>query len=174
MKLSAPVRIPLRRLLLSVVALAALLVFAFPAAAVPKVPIGPRIDVFLGTPTTFPANQPFHVRHSWFSMLPPTDEPGLNHFQAIGKYGFRLELDGETVEPDYIHRFVSDVDVLTQTWVHNFPNGLSAGTHTFRGFFTGPCQRLVDVGYIPGPCAQQNEIMLAGGAPVTLTVEFTP
>jgi len=161
-------------LLLSVLALAGMLVFAISAAAVPKEPIGPRIDVFLGTPTTFPANQPFHVRHGWLLPLPPLDEPQLNHFQAVGKNGFRLELDGQTVEPDFIDRYVSDDDVLRQTWVHNFPNGLSAGTHTFRGYFTAACEGLVTAGYLPGPCTQQNEIMLAGGAPVTLTVQFTP
>jgi hypothetical protein len=147
-----------------------LLVFAIPAAAVPRARIGQRINVLLGTPTTFPANQPFHVAHGWIGFL---HEPQQDHFQAIGKFAFRLELDGQAVEPDFVDRWVSE-DTLHSSWVHNFPTGLSAGPHTFNGYFTGPCKVLVSVGYNPGPCPKQNEVILAGGAPATLTVEFTP
>lgn len=161
----------MRRSLVSVVALTALLIFTIPAAAVPEARTGQRINVLLGTPTTFPANQPFHVAHGWISSLPREHED--SHFQAIGKFAFRLEVDGQTVEPDFVDRWVSE-DILHRQWVHNFPNGLSAGTHTFSGYFTGPCEGLVSVGYNPGPCPKQNEVILAGGAPVTLTVEFTP
>jgi hypothetical protein len=163
-------RYTMRRSLVGVVALAALLVFTLPAAAVPRARTGERINVLLGTPTTFPANQPFHVAHGWI-LLPRDNE---NSPQTIGEYAFRLEVDGQTVEPDFVDRWVEPATTLRSQWVHNFPDGLSAGTHTFSGYFTGPCEGLVNAGYNPGPCPKQNEVLLAGGAPVTLTVQFTP
>ena len=159
----------MKRSLVGVVALAALLVFTLPSAAVPRERTGERINVLLGTPTTFPANQPFHVAHGWILLPHNEDSP-----QTIGKYAFGLEVDGQTVEPDYVDRWVKESDHTLRQWVYNFPDGLSAGTHTFSGYFTGPCEGLVIAGYFTGPCPKQNEVLLAGGAPVTLTVQFTP
>jgi hypothetical protein len=173
--MSAPERhrLSVRRLLISLVTLAALLIFAIPAAAVPEARIGPRINVLLGTPTTFPADQAFHIAHGWTRPLDKPDEPQLEQPAPVGRYSFRLEVDGQADETDFFDRWVDD-DALNSTWVHNFPNGLSAGTHTFSGYWSGPCAGLVVDGYVPGPCEKQNEVLLAGGGPVTLTIEFTP
>ena len=163
---TAYARMPRRLLLLSVLALAGMLVLAISAAAVPETPIGARINVLLGTPTTFPANQPFHVAHGWITTDPASTPPA-----ALGLYSVTLELDGEPMAVSVVERFVDEDGTLQRRWVFNFPVGLSAGTHVFTVRWWGPCQGLVDSGYDPGgPCAKPNELRVANG-PLTRSVE---
>src|SRR2546426_4386273 len=79
----------------------ATLLLAVPAAAdSPKVPVGEKINVLLGSPTTFPAGTPFHIRHGW--GLAPAD-------QAIGIWSFRLDVDGVPRDPDFVLRSTDPV-----------------------------------------------------------------
>ena len=158
-----------RRLLLCTALVLTCLVAAIPATAGQKQRAGDRINVLLGTPTTFPADRPFHVAHGW------TLNPDSTDHDAIGRYGFRLEVDGRPVGADFVERAAVG-DQLTRLWVHNVPSGLPAGTHSFTGYWLGPCQRLVESGYTPYPdptCERPTEVKIANG-PLTRWVEFTP
>jgi F5/8 type C domain len=156
----------MKRYVATVLAGTALLVAGAPAAAGQHERIGQRINVLLGTPTTFPAEQPFHVVHGWVDAVSSTD------YDAFGRYSFTLEVDGNPVELDFVER-ISDDGVLSRFWVFNFPGGLPAGPHTFTGRWWGPCQRLVDSGYdVGGPCTNPTELRVANG-PLTRQVEFT-
>ena len=133
----------------------ATLLLAVPAAAdSPKVPVGEKINVLLGSPTTFPAGTPFHIRHGW--GLAPAD-------QALGIWSFRLDVDGVPRDPDFVLRSTDpvpatgyDYPVLNRGWVFNFPEGMY-GTHTFTGHWIAPCGAAVsELGYA-GPCATPNE-----------------
>ena len=156
------------RLLVVLLGAAALLALAVPAAADPQERIGDRINVFLGTPTSYPANTPFHVVHGWVEFDPGTTPP-----EAVGKWFVTLDLDGQPVDVSVVERFVADDGTLSRFWVFNVPSGLPAGTHLFTATWWGPCEALIDAGYDPGgPCTQQNELRAANGA-ATLSVEFT-
>jgi peptide/nickel transport system substrate-binding protein len=144
----------------------ALIAAGAPAAAGPQERIGPRINVLLGTPTTFPGLQPFHVVHGWVGGVSSTD------YDAFGRYSFSLEVDGQPVKADFVER-TSDDGALSRFWVFNFSAGLPAGKHSFTARWLGPCQGLVDAGYdVGGPCANPTELRVANG-PLTRFVEFT-
>jgi peptide/nickel transport system substrate-binding protein len=155
-----------KRYIVIVLAGAAVLVAGAPASAEPHERIGERINLLLGTPTTFPADQPFHIVHGWLL----TSEN--SHYDANGKFSFALEVDGEPVEPDFVER-TSEDGRLSRFWVFNFPGGLPAGTQSFTGRWIGPCQELVDFGYdVGGACENPTELRVANGA-LTRWVEFT-
>ena len=147
------------RLLLVTVVVTALALFpraAGAAGAASRQPVGEQINLLLASVTTFPAGQPFHIRHghSLWSDMP-----------AIGVYDFKLQVDGTYVREEYVSLAVTsgNPDALVKTWVFNFPQGMS-GTHTFIGHWIGPCQAAA------GPCPQPNaqvEIFTR-----TLTVTF--
>ena len=141
-----------------------LLAMATSAAATSKEPVGDRIIVFGGGSTTFPAGAPFHIRHGWVND---------SNTDGIGIFDFELEIDGVLREEDFVMRSAEsgDPDILIRFWVHNFPNGMT-GTHTFTGHWLGPCQPLVDMGFIPGPCTKPNAKVEALSR--TLTVTFVP
>jgi len=156
------------RLLIVLLGMAALLAFAVPAAADSKERIGERINVLLGTPTSYPANTPFHVAHGWILF-----DPGATPPEAVGKWFSTLDLDNQPVDVSFVERFVADDGTLSRFWVFNFPTGLPAGTHLFTARWWGPCEGLINAGFDPGgPCMQQNELRAANGA-ATLLVEFT-
>ena len=136
-----------------------LLAMAAPATAAKKEPIGDRINVLIGSPTTFPAGSPFHILHGW---VPTSDA------DAIGIFDFELEVDGVLRKEDFVLRSAEsgDPDVLIRLWVHNFPNGMT-GTHTFTGHWLGPCELVT-----PGSCAQPNAKVEALSR--TMTVTFVP
>src|SRR2546430_11378683 len=130
----------------------ALALIALPAAANAGTnePVGPAVSVLLGTPTSFPAGQPFHITHGWAvgATAPP---------QAVGIYAFRLEVDGVTRAPDFITRTADspqstgyDAPVLNRSWTFNFPGGMT-GTHTFTGHWIEPCQ------LVRSTCATPND-----------------
>ena len=146
-----------------VLTLVLIAVVAMPAAAKSKEPVGDRINVVNGTPTTFAAGAPFHVIHAW-QVATNTD--------GFGKFDFTLEVDGTLRKHDFVIREVTsgNPDLLARFWVFNFPSGLS-GTHTFVGRFLGPCQPLVDFGYIAGPCSSPTTVTEALNR--TLTVTFS-
>jgi hypothetical protein len=159
-----------RRLRVPVAAamLFALALVAGPAAAASKEPVGPHISVFLGTPTTFPAGEPFHISHGW--GIGATEPPA-----QAGIFGFRLDVDGIPRDADFVVRSTDappktefDAPVLNRGWVFNFPDGMS-GTHTFTGHWIAPCGAAVaELGY-PGPCTTPNAPIEAIARSLTVT-----
>lgn len=142
--------------------LAALLLVTVPAAASAKEPIGDRISVYVDGSFDYFAGTPFHIRHGWadvVSSAPP------------GTFDFELYVDGVFVDEDFVIR---TFDTTTNpvfynfTWVHNFPSGMT-GTHTFNGYWYGPCNYLVELGLYPGPCPQPNARVLAHSTTVVVT-----
>ena len=137
----------------------ALAVVAMPASAASREPIGPSINVLLGTPTTFPSGAPFHIGHGW--QLSSDGD-------ALGQYRFALQVDGTYRTEDFISRTVTsgNPDLLNRFWVFNFPSGLSVGPHTFVGHWLARCS------VTSGPCSNPNAVVDADVR--TLTVTFTP
>ena len=87
-------------------ALAALIAAAAaPSAAPHQQRVGERVNVFLGSPTHFPAGEPFHVAHGWGGIASDSSD-----YEAVGKYTFVLEVDGVVRKPDF-HRSVGDTVV---------------------------------------------------------------
>jgi hypothetical protein len=155
----------MKRYLVPILAGLALLVGVPSAPAGTHERVGSRINVFLGSPTEFLAGEPFHVAQGWLLTPDSTD------YDALGKYSFTLEVDGQPVGVDFVERS-SDDGNMSRFWVFNFPAGLPAGTHTFVGRWWGPCQPLVDVGYDVGaPCTNPTEVRLIGNG-LTLRVDF--
>ena len=145
-----------------VLTLVLIAVVAMPAGATSKEPVGAKISLFSGSPT-FAAGAPFHISDGW-QVSSNTD--------AVGKFDITLEVDGTLRKHDFVIREVTsgNPDLLARFWVFNFPSGLS-GTHTFVGRFLGPCQPLVDFGYIAGPCSSPTTVTEALNR--TLTVTFS-
>jgi hypothetical protein len=133
-----------------VLMLIATLVMAAPAAAKMKEPVGARIDVLFGTPTTFSAGEPFHISHGFWHD--PREV-------SAGRFDFELEVDGVFRDEDFVERRSDpsmDPDlILWRLWVHNFPQGMT-GTHTFTGHWYAPCRYAVDYYGYPGPCPTPN------------------
>ena len=164
----------------------AALVSAGAAPADPPAAVGDRIDVHRGTPTTFPAGRPFHIRHGW--GIGATDVP-----EQAGLWRFRLELDGVTRPADFVTRSTDpaptttfDYPVLNRGWVFNFPAGMR-GVHTFTGHWIGPCRLAAQGGTHTSRCGTPNAPVdvltrsvtvdfqrqnLALGKPVTASGEY--
>ena len=118
-------------------ALAALL-FAVPASAgAAEIPtVGERINLF-DPPRTFEAGVAFHVSHGWGAA-------GLEstHVSTIPDYSFELFVDGVQVHGP---KSITIVDGEWQeiVWTFNFPEGLDAGSHEFRGVWSSPTFEMV-------------------------------
>jgi hypothetical protein len=132
-------------------------VMAMPAGAKQIELIGPTISPLTGHPTTFAAGAPFHVANCW--LIPSTSD-------AIGKFRIALEVDGTAVAGEPLFSTTSgDPDIHNRCWVWNFPDGLSAGTHTFVQNWYAPCYATAQA------CTNPNELVVA--ASYTLTVTFS-
>jgi len=138
-------------LFVTVLLIFALLSLTMPVgAAAERVRVGDRISLF-GNIEIPDAGQPFYIAHGWWN---PTNISGM------GLFKFSLDVDGNPVYEDFIERYAisGDPDDLVWFWVFNFPEGMT-GSHSFTGHWTGPCQGLVDMGVIQGPCEKTNEIL---------------
>gem|GEM_PF-1741204 len=156
----------MKKILVSILLIFALLGITTPATAAQKVRVGTRIDLRTG-PTTFTAGAPFHFAHGWIAV---------SLVDGVGIYDFELEVDGTLRDEDFVERSVmsGDPDLLTRIWVYNFPNGMT-GTHTFTGHWYGPCQALADGGLYTGTCMNPTARVEANSiSPQTLTVTFGP
>ena len=151
----------MKKMLVSILLILSMLVVTTPAAAAEKVRVGERIILFTGEPTTFTAGAPFHIAHGWIAF---SDE------QAIGVIDFKLQVDGVYIKEDFVERSVisGSPDEHNVGWVFNFPTGMT-GEHTFIGHWFGPCQELVNEGYLPGPCPKPNEKLEAFSRTVIVT-----
>jgi hypothetical protein len=119
--------------------------------------------------STFPADQPFHIAHGFVNA------PSFVQHQSLGEYQVRVTVDGAEVKPSFIQTLTSQDPtfgaVLTTDYVFNFPDGMT-GTHVFGTTYLGPCEGLVDAGYVTGPCDKQNDLTSLG--PFLSTVTFVP
>jgi hypothetical protein len=151
----------MKKLVLALLIVAMALPLAAPAGAEAPAPVGPRINIYLGgSPQTFPANEPFHIRHGW--QPDPTDG------YPIGLFSFELEIDGQPVEADFVLTYRNDENLLVRQWVHNFPAGMT-GIHEFTGHWFAPCPAAVDAGLYEGPCLNPGEIVEAWTTLVEVT-----
>lgn len=129
-----------------------ILLIAVPVSAAKPERIGERINILIGDPVEYPAGEPFHIAHGWGEQ-PLKDAPP-------GQYDFELFVDGEFVDQDYVEREVTKTDdgpVMQIVWVHNHPEGLDAGNHTFVGHWYLPCGYAVDNGFPVEPCDKVNK-----------------
>lgn len=152
------------KLRISMVILVVLLLLAAPTATADRPqPVGEQINVFIGTPDTFPADTPFHIMHGWASD-PPEARP-------YGLYDFVLEVDGIPWDEDFVLRsFDPDLEYpLVQRWVHNFPNGMT-GEVTFTGHWFAACRVAIDLGY-QGECRTPNEVVETFSNSLTVTFD---
>lgn len=148
--------------LVIILMLVVILSLTTPAAASEKhAPVGERINFYTEL-TTYPAGQPFHIRHGWVQ----TSEDG-----AIGIFDFQLEVDDVYTNNFYQDFSVNsgDPDTLWRIWVYNFPDGMT-GTHTFTGHWFAPCQYAVDYLEYAGLCANPNQKVETNTK--TLVIEF--
>ena len=160
----------MKKLVIGALTLLSVLLLGAPAAATNAEPVGARINVLLGTPTTYPADAPFHIIHAVNSgfVLPP---------RGTGKDLFALEVDGVPRAADFIIRdatpppaFGFPYPGVRTGFLFNFPDGMT-GTHTFTGHWYEPCATAVALDGYTGPCrtpAEQVEFMTR-----SLTVTFT-
>jgi hypothetical protein len=159
-----------RCLLLALVCVACAAVFAPRAAAGVNKQVGVSLPVF-GQVSTFPAEQPFNITHGWQT------NPSFGGDQAIGLWQFQLTIDGVEVKPSFIETTVSHDAVLgtllSRGFVFNFPDGMT-GTHVFGTTYLGPCQGLVDNGFVTGPCAHPNDVVPTSRGTVYATITFGP
>jgi hypothetical protein len=167
----------MKKLVVGVVAVLAVLMLGSSAGATNGGPLdcfpGCRINILRGTPTAYPAGQPFVIFHSVSNGggIPP---------QAIGMDAFKLEVDGAPRAPDVVIRdavpppdlvdFGLPFPILENLYFFNFPNGMT-GTHTFTGHWFESCANAVADGSIPGPCA--NPATQVEFITKSLTVAFT-
>lgn len=110
-----------------------------PAPAADHAPTGGHINLVLGTPTTYPAGEPFSIQHGW--GIAPEDPPAV-----AGVFSFALDVDGIRRAEDFVIRTTTptpasplDAPILNRGWVFNFPDGMT-GTHTFTGHWIVPCR----------------------------------
>ncbi len=122
-------RFHLRRLVLLLALVGAMLVVAAPATADSKTPTGTRIGLYV-PPTTFPANTPFYVQHG-FGCPTGTNSVGGCQF---GTGTFSLYVDG-VLQPSTIV-VTEGGGGVAKWWLTNFPNGLPTGDHTLVGVWT--------------------------------------
>jgi hypothetical protein len=131
-----------------------LLTLTLVGASGPKEKVGERFFFPEGTGTmVYPANEPFHISHGWNSEI-----GGTGLFSARG--GLRLEIDGITVEEDFIeHSRMEDGGILyrTKRFIYNFPEGMT-GVHTFDFFYVNICRGWIANGYVD-ECTFPNKLM---------------
>jgi len=153
------------RIFITILLVITLLSLTMPVnAAAGREKVGERIYIYyeLEDPLPFSASQPFYIASGWAN---PSDIPG------VGLFKFSLDIDGVPVNEDFIERSAisGDPDYLLWLWVYTFPEGMT-GSHSFTGHWSGPCQGLVDMEVIPGPCEVTNEIIES--RLITIVVDF--
>lgn len=108
---------------------------------------GDRLGLFFSGSLEFPANTAFHIRHGF------VQEQGY----PLGRYDFRLKVDGVSLKETYVDRTVVDDPagpIFDLLWVFNFPAGMS-GVHTFAAEWIIPCQSAFDGG-LTSQCVNPN------------------
>ena len=145
-----------------------------PANAQARAPVGDRIDVARGEPTTFLADTPFHVRHGWATCV-GSGEGML----ANGRLRIELDVDGVERSPSYVEVSMAPeeetglpCDVISRISTFNFPDGLPPGSHILTGHWIGPCQPLADDAVTGAFCEHPADAVEASFSPRSVTVSF--
>jgi len=137
--------------MLSAIAALLALTVALPASANGIPTTGARINLF-SPPTTYPANTAFHIRQGAGCYLNSNAADCANASSF-----FVLSVDGVQQQSQrYVYTddtFLPGTTVLFVQDLTNFPQGLPAGSHTFRG-----------VDYVDGSVFYD----------LTITIQFTP
>jgi hypothetical protein len=155
----------MKRLVITFLSILVLGVVALPGPAAAKqiTTVGPAFNIFTGHPSEFQAGAPFHFLLGW--------DPILTTLHAIGKFSWSLDVDGTPRAADF-HFFGPSplqADALARAWFFNFPDGMSAGSHTFVAHGFTPCYFAVSsLGY-PGPCSNPNAAVEAATFSMTVT-----
>ena len=154
-------------LIAAIVALAVLLILAIPALADQRYLVCDwaeecQINILHGTPTEYPAGEPFYIIHGGGGAVP--DGAPI----AAGHMGFALEVDGVYVESDWDYRGASSAsdgrpNMIWSGSAFNFPEGMT-GPHIFTGHWYTACQST------DGPC--ENPMDPVDFITLDLTVEF--
>jgi len=151
--------------------LASLLLLAFAVLALPtastagdKTAVGPNFNMF-GQQTELAAGTAFHILLGWEGLSPDLD--------AIGHFSWSLDVDGTPRAADFHVFGPSPIyeGTLVRAWFWNFPDGLSAGIHTFVAHGFVPCYVAVSSFGYPGPCSNPNAAVEV--ATVSRTVTFS-
>lgn len=126
-----------------------------PASAKQKT-TGEQISLYGGEAFTFDANTPFYIRHGY---------GGEDITYIKFKYlDFKLFIDGVQQEADFIS-IVPEPGVggilFSKLWTFNYPNGFTDGEYVFHAEWWMACYYAVDLGEIPGPCANPYEMVIA-------------
>jgi hypothetical protein len=119
----------LRRLVLALALMGAMLVVAAPASPINIQETGPRINLY-GPPTAFPADSPFHVSQGLGCDF---SEAGCPQTVMSGSL-FSLYVDG-VLQPSKVS-VLADNGGITKVWLTNFPDGLPTGDHTLVGVWS--------------------------------------
>jgi hypothetical protein len=102
------------------------------AANQPPQPVGDQINLLDGD-QAYPADTAFFIAH-YFSL-------GTGVVPNLGRFDFKLEIDGQLVNEDFVHHVVmrgEDYNTIIIAWLFNFPDGMQ-GEHTFEGHWIVPC-----------------------------------
>jgi hypothetical protein len=161
--------------IVSALAVLGLLATALPAAGGKPEPVGARINVLTGTPLSFPAGAPFHIRHGWILGRGPEGEPTPGTGQAHGAASFGLDVDGVPQDVDFaIHEADPQAPLgfaPSFNWVFNFQDGLPAGAHALTGHWYLACGQARLFTGSSETCELPNETVEVGA--LTRTVTFT-
>lgn len=96
--------------------------------------IGDRINILTASPTEFPVDTAFHVRHGWLWEPDSTYTP--EEFGTL--FEFRLMLDGVDQGDGLLHVLPAGGGTLLYSWVFNFPGGLPEAAYEFEGVWIAP------------------------------------
>ena len=97
-------------------------------------PVGARISLLaepIGDDQSFDPSTAFHINHGFC-----LEDTVIN--RAIGRYSFRLDVDGTPRNADFFQVSQPDGCQLLKFWYFNFPAGLT-GSHDFTGHWLVPC-----------------------------------
>jgi hypothetical protein len=132
-------------------ALAVTIVASAPPAAADPVTSGERINLLIGTPTTFPAGTPFHIAHGW--CFTP-DQPGRLRLATRDDTRFELRVNGLRIDgATELERGRSAGGCLALKTDHfDFPEGLPTGIHQFDGrwYLAGTLEHEISVSILFG------------------------
>jgi len=93
-------------------------------------PAGGRLDIRLGD-QNYAASTAFHIYHGFGFEVDVANN-------AIGRYGFTLDMDGAPRAADFFLISKEPGFQLVKLWYFNFPGGLT-DSHTFVGHWWQPC-----------------------------------
>jgi len=152
----------MKKILVPILFLFLILASVTPAAADQKIPVGTRINLH-NPPATFTAGAPFYITHGFLFYV---GQGSVSDQNMRGVYDFKLEVDGVYQKAAFVDRTLNtsnDPLTLNDLEVFNFPNGLTAGEHTFSGHWFAPCGK---------DC--KNPTTPVEINVTSVTVEFTP